>query len=131
MAVDASPLSNGNIYFAPGDGRHLRIRKNAGYRIHLSAATRPTDHCPSVDELFSSVAGAAGANAVGILLSGMGNDGAKGMLDMRQAGAQTIVQDRSTSLVFGMPGAAIDLGAAQSVLPLDRILENAVGRARH
>jgi len=76
---------------------------------------------PSVDVLFSSVAKAAGPNAVGIILTGMGKDGAKGLLEMKKAGAKTIAQDETTSVVFGMPKAAIELKAVDKVLPLQEI----------
>ena len=78
-------------------------------------------HCPSVDVLFHSAARHVGRNAVGVILTGMGGDGAKGMLAMREAGARTIAEDESTCVVFGMPKEAIALGAAEDVLPLDAI----------
>lgn len=78
---------------------------------------------PAADALFSSVARVAGPKAIGVLLTGMGRDGAQGLLEMRQAGAVTIAQDEATSVVYGMPKAAIDLGAASHVLPLDSMAE--------
>ncbi|MEC5115484.1 chemotaxis protein CheB, partial [Xanthomonas oryzae] len=80
-------------------------------------------HKPAVDVLFRSVAANAGANAVGAILTGMGDDGARGLLEMLQAGAPTLVQDEASSVVWGMPGAAYKLGAAQEVVPLDRVAE--------
>ncbi|HAI93918.1 MAG TPA: hypothetical protein DCM36_04085, partial [Xanthomonadaceae bacterium] len=80
-------------------------------------------HKPAVDVLFKSVAENAGANAIGAILTGMGDDGARGLLQMRQAGAVTLVQDEATSVVWGMPGAAWKLGAARDMLPLDRIAQ--------
>ena len=77
--------------------------------------------CPAVDVLFRSVAQNAGPNAVGAILTGMGDDGARGLLEMREAGALTLVQDEATSVVWGMPGAAVKLGAADEILPLERI----------
>ena len=78
-------------------------------------------HKPAVDVLFRSVAQNAGANAIGAILTGMGDDGARGLLEMKQAGARTMVQDEATSVVWGMPGAAFKLGAADEVLPLEQI----------
>jgi two-component system chemotaxis response regulator CheB len=80
-------------------------------------------HKPSVDVLFQSLAESAGRNALGVLLTGMGADGAKGMLALKQAGAFTVAQDEDTAVVFGMPKAAIDLGAAEAVLPLQKVPE--------
>jgi two-component system, chemotaxis family, protein-glutamate methylesterase/glutaminase len=85
-------------------------------------------HRPSVDVLFDSVASAAGSNAVGVILTGMGDDGARGLLRMKQAGAHTIAQDRESCVVFGMPREAIALGAADQVLQLDRIAGAALSR---
>jgi two-component system, chemotaxis family, protein-glutamate methylesterase/glutaminase len=78
-------------------------------------------HLPSVDVLFRSAAQVAGSNALGIIMTGMGDDGARGLLEMRQAGAATVAQDEASSVVFGMPQEAIALGAAERVLPLDRL----------
>ncbi len=78
-------------------------------------------HRPSVDVLFRSVAKNAGANAVGVILTGMGSDGAKGLLQMQAAGARTVAQDEATSVVFGMPGSAIELGAADEIAPLHKV----------
>jgi two-component system chemotaxis response regulator CheB len=80
-----------------------------------------TRHRPSVDVLFRSVANSAGANAIGVIMTGMGNDGAQGLWEMKQAGAVTIAQDRATSVVFGMPQEAIGKGAVDFVLPLNQI----------
>ncbi len=108
----------GVVYFAP-EGRHLIL--DAGRRF-ASAPGGPADlHCPEVDRLLAAVAERHGAAAVGVLLSGMGRDGAAGLKAMHEAGAPTIVQDAATSVVFGMPKAAIALGAAQYVLPTDAI----------
>ena len=108
----------GQVYFAP-EGRHLILA--TGKRF-ASAPGAPGDlHCPGVDRLLTSVAACCGAAAVGVLLSGMGRDGAAGLKAMRVAGATTIVQDESSSVVFGMPAAAIALDAAQYVLSTDAI----------
>ena len=106
----------GVVYVAPA-GAHLRL---GGGTVRLDPDPQRL-HTPSADELFASVAASAGARAVGVLLTGMGADGAEGLLAMRRAGAVTIVQDEETSAVFGMPGAAIRKGAADHVLPLDAV----------
>ena len=120
-AVDGDPVQVGTILVAPG-GYHMRLMRAGG-----SFVVRVTDdppiglHRPSVDALFESCARQAGGFAVGVLLTGMGVDGAYGLGEMRKAGAVTIAQDETTSVVFGMPKAAIERGAAAHVLPLDRI----------
>ncbi len=104
----------GSMLIAPGGDRHMRLVKvNGVYQVECKAGPRVNGHCPSVDVLFDSVAKVAGANAVGIILTGMGGDGAKGLLAMRRAGAKTIGQDESTCVVYGMPKVAYDLGAVQ------------------
>ena len=104
----------GHMLIAPGGDRHMRLVKvNGVYQVECKAGPRVNGHCPSVDVLFDSVAKAAGASAVGIILTGMGGDGAKGLLAMRRAGARTIGQDESTCVVYGMPKVAYDLGAVQ------------------
>ena len=104
----------GRMLIAPGGDRHMRLLKvNGVYQVECKAGPRVNGHCPSVDVLFDSVAKSAGANAVGIILTGMGGDGAKGLLEMRRAGARTIGQDESTCVVYGMPKVAYDLGAVE------------------
>lgn len=104
----------GSMLIAPGGDRHMRLVKvNGIYQVECKAGPRVNGHCPSVDVLFDSVAKVAGASAVGIILTGMGGDGAKGLLAMRKAGARTIGQDESTCVVYGMPKVAYDLGAVQ------------------
>jgi len=101
---------------------HLRVqRSGARWRCRLGDDEPVRRHRPSVDALFESVAQAAGANASAALLTGMGDDGARGLLTLRKVGAATIVQDEASSVVWGMPGAAYTLGAAQQVLPLNEI----------
>lgn len=120
-ATDGQMLMPGHAYVAPGN-RHLRVvRDGARWRCRLGDDEQVSGHRPSVDVLFESVAKAAGANATGALLTGMGDDGARGMLMMRQAGAHTIAQDQATSVVWGMPGAAVAMDAAVDVLPLAKI----------
>ena len=111
----------GHVYISPGD-RHLLIRRSGlHYYCELNDGLPVNRHKPAVDVLFRSTAQAAGANAVGILLTGMGEDGANGLKELQEAGAVTIAQDEATSLVWGMPGAAVRLGAAEFVLPLPMI----------
>jgi two-component system chemotaxis response regulator CheB len=122
-AEDGDRLRGGLALIAPGDF-HMLLRKSGG-RHYVSVKTGPRVcyQRPSVDVLFSSVAEAAGAEAVGALLTGMGSDGAQGLLKMRQAGARTIAQNEATCVVYGMPREAVALGAAAQVLPLTAIAE--------
>ncbi|MAA76369.1 MAG: chemotaxis response regulator protein-glutamate methylesterase [Salinisphaeraceae bacterium] len=120
-ARDGLQLRHGHAYVAPGD-QHLEVvRSGALYYTRLNRGEPVNRHRPSVDVLFNSVARACGRNAVGALLTGMGKDGAEGLLAMRQAGALTLAQDEKTSVVWGMPGAAVKIDAAQHVLPLNQI----------
>ena len=121
-AEDEEPILPGTAYVAPG-GFHLRVVRyeGRGYGIKLGQDPQVNLHRPSVDVLFDSVADAAGADAIGVILTGMGKDGAQGLLTMRNQGAFTIAQDEATSIVFGMPKEAIDLGAAEIVCALPTI----------
>ncbi len=102
----------GQVLIAPGGDAHMRLVENNGsYQVVLRNGPKVNGHCPSVDVLFHSVAEVAGSRALGIILTGMGGDGAKGLLAMREAGAQTIGQDESTCIVYGMPKVAYDIGA--------------------
>ncbi len=122
-AEDGDTLRNGLALIAPGDF-HMLLRRSGGhYSVGVKSGPRVCYQRPSVDVLFSSVAEAAGADAVGVLLTGMGNDGARGLLKMRQAGARTIAQNEATCVVYGMPREAVELGAAAQVLPLVAIAE--------
>ena len=104
----------GTMLIAPGGDRHMRLIKvNGEYQVECRHAPKVNGHCPSVEVLFDSVAKTAGKNAVGIILTGMGGDGAKGLLAMRRAGARTIGQDESTCVVYGMPKVAYDIGAVE------------------
>lgn len=104
----------GHMLIAPGGDRHMRLVKvNGAYQVEVKAGPRVNGHCPSVDVLFDSVAQVAKSDALGIILTGMGGDGAKGLLNMRKAGARTIGQDESTCVVYGMPKVAYDLGAVE------------------
>ncbi|PZN28546.1 MAG: chemotaxis response regulator protein-glutamate methylesterase, partial [Proteobacteria bacterium] len=118
-AQDGQYILPGHVYIAPGD-RHLIVeRDGARYRCRLNDGPPVNRHRPSVDVMFRSVAQNVGPNAIGVLLTGMGDDGARGLLEMLEAGACTIAQDEASSVVWGMPGAAVRLGAAQHVVPLN------------
>lgn len=111
----------GRILIAPG-GMHMTVRRSGGvYLVECKEGEKVNGHCPSVDVLFHSVAGQAGSNAIGIVLTGMGQDGAEGLLAMRRAGARTLAQDEATSVVFGMPRVAYERGGAESLHPLNTI----------
>jgi two-component system chemotaxis response regulator CheB len=129
LAEPDMPLRAGNIYLAPGGDRHLSIGGSTALYARLRPGNPVSGHMPSVDVLFQSVAEVIGARAVGILLTGMGSDGAAGLLAMHNAGAVTIAQDEATSTVFGMPRAAISLGAAGTVAPISRIARHALNKA--
>lgn len=104
----------GHMLVAPGGDSHMKLVKvNGSYQVEIKPGPRVNGHCPSVDVLFESVAKVAGSDALGIILTGMGGDGAKGLLAMRKAGARTIGQDESTCVVYGMPKVAYDLGAVE------------------
>ncbi len=120
-AYDGATLEPGRIYLAPGGEAHLEINGSTAMRCHLRESDKVEGHRPSVDVLFQSVARTAGANAVGVILTGMGRDGARGLKLMRDAGAQTIGQDSSTCVVFGMPRVAAEIGAVQVQLPIGAI----------
>jgi two-component system chemotaxis response regulator CheB len=120
-ARDGARLLRGSALVAPG-GKHVVIeRRGSDLCVGVRNGAKVNGHRPSVDVLFHAAAEAVGAEAVGLLLTGMGRDGADGLLAMHTAGALTLVQDESSSVVWGMPKAAFDLGAADEVLPLDRI----------
>lgn len=120
-AEDRDEVRASRVLIAPG-GRHMRLEKLGPlFRVRLSDDLPVNRHKPSVDVLFKSVASLFGASSVGVLLTGMGDDGARGLLEMRVSGAKTIAQDESTSVVYGMPRAACALGAVDHVLALERI----------
>jgi two-component system chemotaxis response regulator CheB len=123
-------ILRGRALIAPGNHHMLLKRSGARYFVDIKEGPLVCRHRPSVDVLFRSAARYAGKNAVGVLLTGMGDDGARGMLEMKQAGAVTIAQDEATSLVFGMPKEAIKLGAVDKVLPLEAVAGAILGLAR-
>lgn len=119
----------GHALVAPGNF-HMELRRNgAQYFVHIHSGPPVNRHRPSVDVLFESVAQCAARNAIGVIMTGMGADGARGLLTMRTAGARTIAQDEATCVVFGMPKEAIELGAAEVVAPLPRIASAAMEMA--
>jgi two-component system chemotaxis response regulator CheB len=126
-ATDGQPIERGQAVIAPG-GRHLLLERGAsGYWARVKDGPPVNRHRPSVDVLFRSGVNSAGANAVAVIMTGMGNDGARGMKDLHDAGAFTIAQDEATCTVYGMPKAAAELGAVDRVVPLDRIAPLIVG----
>lgn len=122
-AADGDWVQPGRALIAPGD-KHLSIRKMGGrYKAKVEAGGKVNGHCPSVDVLFESVAREAKDNAVGVILTGMGSDGARGLLAMRRMGAKTIGQDERSSVVYGMPKVAYEIGAVEQQAPLYKIPE--------
>ncbi|MCP4392600.1 MAG: chemotaxis response regulator protein-glutamate methylesterase [Gammaproteobacteria bacterium] len=130
-AQDGQPILPGHAYLAPG-GRHLRIKRNGkGFRCLIDDGPQVNRHKPSVDVLFKSVAEIAGANAVGVLLTGMGDDGSESLGLMKAAGAFTIAQDEASSVVWGMPGEAVKRGHVSQVVPLQQIAEKILHSVSH
>lgn len=125
-ARDGDPVLRGQALIAPGNKHMLLARSGANYYVQVKDGPLVNRHRPSVDVLFRSVARYAGKNAVGVIMTGMGDDGAKGLLEMREMGAYTIAQDRESCVVYGMPQAAVKLDAADEVLPLNEIAKNIV-----
>lgn len=120
-AAHGDLITPGRVLIAPG-GRHMEIRRSGAlFQASISDGPPVNRHRPSVDVLFNSVAQQVGKNAIGVILTGMGEDGAEGLLRLRESGAFTVAQNEETCVVFGMPKAAIDRGAADRILPLDRI----------
>jgi len=123
-AQDGQQILPGHVYIAPGNYHLIVERNGAQYICRLNDGERVNRHKPSVDVMFRSVAQNVGSNAIGIILTGMGDDGARGLLEMKETGAKTLVQDEKTSVVWGMPGAAAKLGAADKECPLNLIATN-------
>jgi two-component system chemotaxis response regulator CheB len=122
-AEDGDTVMRGHVLIAPG-GKHMLLeRQGARYLVSVRDGPLVSRHRPSVDVLFRSAARCAGANAVGIIMTGMGDDGARGLLEMKQAGARTMAQDEASSIVFGMPKEAIARGAADRIVPLGAIAQ--------
>ena len=121
-AFEGAPLKVGQIYLAPGSA-HLELEGRAAPRVRLSDAERVNGHRPSVDVMFQSVLRCVGDKVIGVILTGLGRDGAEGLLALRQAGAETIGQDEASSVVYGMPKVAYEIGAVVRQLPLERIAD--------
>jgi two-component system chemotaxis response regulator CheB len=123
-AQDGQPIQAGWAYLAPGD-KHLKIaRSSYGYSCVLDDGPLVNRHKPSVEVLFDSVMRVAGKNAMAVMLTGMGADGSHKMLELKQAGCTTVCQDQASSVVWGMPGVAVEIGAADHVLPLGRVADS-------
>jgi two-component system chemotaxis response regulator CheB len=120
-AKDGDPLVAGRVYLAPGGEQHLSVDGFKARRCRVAHGPPVNGHSPSVDVLFHSVAKTFGSHAVGVILTGMGKDGAQGLHAMREAGARTLGQDEATCVVYGMPKAAFELGAVERQLPLEKI----------
>ncbi|MGV1099547.1 protein-glutamate methylesterase/protein-glutamine glutaminase [Thiovibrio sp. JS02] len=126
-AQDGDSVLRGQALIAPGNKHMMLKRSGARYFVEIKDGPLVCRHRPSVDVLFRSTARYAGKNAIGIIMTGMGDDGARGMLEMKQAGAHTIAQDESSCVVFGMPKEAIALGGVDKVLPLEKIAPQIAG----
>jgi two-component system chemotaxis response regulator CheB len=120
-ARDGDPLTPGKVFLAPGGDAHLEVDGLTHLRCRVARGSPVSGHCPSVDVLFQSVARAAKDRALGVILTGMGRDGAKGLLAIRDAGGHSLGQNEATSVVYGMPKAAFEIGAIERQLPLERI----------
>lgn len=120
-AQDGQQILAGHAYIAPGDRHLVVVRDGARYVCRLDDGEPVNRHKPSVDVLFYSVARSAGQNAIGVILTGMGRDGARGLQDMHKCGSRTVAQDEATSVVWGMPGEAVSLHAVDHVLPIEDI----------
>lgn len=120
-AVDGDPVLRGHVLIAPGDKHMLLERQGARYHVSVREGPLVSRHRPSVDVLFRSAARSAGANAMGVIMTGMGDDGARGMAEMHEAGAFTVAQDEATSVVYGMPKEAVARGGVDRIVPLDHI----------
>ncbi|MET0171594.1 chemotaxis response regulator protein-glutamate methylesterase [Agrobacterium vaccinii] len=129
-ASDGDPVLRGHVLIAPGDKHMLLERQGARYYVSVRNGPLVTRHRPSVDVLFRSAARSAGSNAMGVIMTGMGDDGARGMLEMHQAGAYTVAQDEASSVVFGMPKEAIAHGGVDKIVPLDQIFREILAEDR-
>ncbi|HEX2973462.1 MAG TPA: chemotaxis response regulator protein-glutamate methylesterase [Tepidisphaeraceae bacterium] len=130
-AVDGDAVIPGRVLIAPG-GRHMLLqRSGARYYVVIKDGPEIFHQKPSVEVLFNSVAKCAGPNAIGAILTGMGADGAQGLLNMRRAGARTVAQDERSCVVFGMPAEAIRCGAAETVVPLRDVAATMISLAQH
>ncbi|HAT51045.1 MAG: chemotaxis protein CheB [Nitrospirae bacterium] len=131
LATHGEPMQKGLVLLAPGDRHMLVHRKGPSFFVELRHGPPVRRHRPSVDVLFRSTANSAGANAVGVILTGMGDDGAACMAELRRSGALTIAQDKKTCAVFGMPAEAIRRGGISHVLPLHAIAAKVIDACRN
>ena len=131
-ASHGDPVLRGHVLIAPGDKHMLLERQGARYQVAIKDGPPVSRHRPSVDVLFRSAARAAGRNAMGVIMTGMGDDGARGLLELKNAGGVTVAQDEASSIVFGMPKEAIARDAAQKIMGLEHIAREimAVDRSR-
>lgn len=125
-ATSGAPVVPGTVYIAPGGEAHLEVTGRMVLTCSLREGPPVNGHCPSIDRLFVSMARSLGSRAMGVLLTGMGRDGAQGLLEIRREGGRTIGQDEATSVVYGMPKAAAELGAVEAQHPLGRIGETII-----
>ncbi|BFI97046.1 MAG: chemotaxis response regulator protein-glutamate methylesterase [Rhodanobacter sp.] len=130
-AQDGQPIQQGSAYIAPGSHHLLAMWDGARYVCRLHDGPPVNRHKPSVDVLFRSMAASVGKATVAALLTGMGDDGARGLLELRETGAATLVQDEASSVVWGMPGSAWKLGAASEMLPIDQVAARLLALAHH
>jgi two-component system chemotaxis response regulator CheB len=122
-AADGDAVLRGRVLIAPGNLHTMIERSGANYRVSVKEGPLVSRHRPSVDVLFRSAARSAGSNAVGVIMTGMGDDGARGLAEMKTAGARTIAQDEASSVVFGMPKEAIARGCVDRIVPLSQIAQ--------
>jgi two-component system chemotaxis response regulator CheB len=125
-AEDGDALKPGRVLIAPGNFQMRLAKRGTGYIVKCTQEEKVSGHCPSVDVLFDSVADVAGKQSIGVILTGMGRDGANGLLKMKKTGAYTIGQDEKSSVVYGMPMVAFNIGAVEKQLPLDRIADEII-----
>ena len=130
-AVDGQTVTQGQVLIAPGDRHLLLKRAGNGYRAQVLNGAYVSRHRPSVDVLFRSAATAAGANAMGIILTGMGDDGARCMVEMRNMGSPTLAQDEASCVVYGMPREAVATGGAAQTVPLEKMAAAIVAFGRN
>lgn len=129
-ATNRDSVGNGKAIIAPGDYHMVLRRSGARYFVEVGDGEKVSGHKPSVDVLFNSVAKVAGANAIGVILTGMGSDGAKGMLNMKKAGAINLAQDEKSCVVYGMPKVAVELGGVDKSVPLTKMAEEIINTVK-
>ncbi|PID80513.1 chemotaxis response regulator protein-glutamate methylesterase [bacterium DOLZORAL124_64_63] len=125
-ATEGDWIIPGRVLIAPGNHHMSVVCSGGSYKVSCRRGEKVNGHCPSVELMMQSAAKALGKNAVGIMLTGMGGDGARGLLAMRQAGARTLAQDEASSVVFGMPKVAFEMGGAEKLVPLGRIADTVI-----